>query len=127
MRANSETPNDLQGRTLFQRLCALLALPFAVVGCMVCSVAGPISLAIAFVLAFAHRWRFTAGDWLLGLSPAGWGELQFINALLWGGVASVIIGVLLRHAAYWLSDCVFNNSSQLTTADMEQSRTNDGV
>jgi len=98
--------SDLQGRSPFPRLCALLALPFAVVACMVCSVTGPISLAIAFVLAFAHRWRFAAGDWLLGLSPAGWSELQFINALLWGGAASVAIGVLLRHASCWLSDCV---------------------
>lgn len=97
----------LQGRTPFQRLYALLALPFAVVGCMVCSVMGPISMAIAFVLAFSHRWRFAAGDWLLGLSPAGWSELQFINALLWGGAASVAIGILLRHASCWLSDCVF--------------------
>lgn len=109
MRTNSEPPNDLQGRTPFQRLCALLALPFTVVGCMVCTVMGPIAMAIAFVLAFCHQWRFAAADWLLGLSPAGWSELQFINALLWGGVASVIIGVLLRHAAYWLNNCVFDN------------------
>lgn len=111
MRANSETPNDLQDRTPFQRLCALLALPFAVVGCMVCSVMGPISMAIAFVLAFSHRWHFAAGDWLLGLSPASWSELQFINALLWGGAASVAIGILLRHASCWLSDCVFDNKT----------------